>query len=293
MTVLMQLGPASHSFMSQRLKLNYHDYGNPDAPLLLLVHGGRDHSRSWDWIADDLGKDWHVVAPDLRGHGDSAWAPDGNYETLHFVYDLAQLVHHLGVTPVRIVAHSLGGGISLRFAGLYPELVERLVVVEGVTPPPMLVEPWLAMPVADRIRHWIGQKRAAASRLPKRYASFAEALDRMKAENSFLGDDQAHHLTLFGTNRNEDGTFSWKFDNHLNVLDPMELVGPHRRELWHRITCPVMLCHGEDSWGQSPLDDGSAACFSNPPLIRAFPNAGHWLHHDQPDLFLAELKGFL
>jgi pimeloyl-ACP methyl ester carboxylesterase len=52
--------------------------------------GGRDHARSWDWVAEELRHDWHIIAPDLRGHGDSAWSPDGSYEMSTFVYDMAQ-----------------------------------------------------------------------------------------------------------------------------------------------------------------------------------------------------------
>ena len=64
-------GPTSRHYFSQRLRLHYVDWGNPDAPPLLLVHGGRDHCRNWDWVAVALRKDWHIICPDLRGHGDS------------------------------------------------------------------------------------------------------------------------------------------------------------------------------------------------------------------------------
>ncbi len=103
------LGPTSQSFISQRLRLNYVDWGNPDAPPLVLVHGGRDHCRNWDWVAEDLRRDYHVIAPDLRGHGDSAWSTSGDYSLNAFVYDLAQLIHQQHLAPCRIVAHSLGG----------------------------------------------------------------------------------------------------------------------------------------------------------------------------------------
>ncbi|HLY57466.1 MAG TPA: alpha/beta fold hydrolase, partial [Stellaceae bacterium] len=70
-------GPTSHFYISQRLRLHYVDWGNPTAPPLVLVHGGRDHCRNWDWVASRLRRDWHVIAPDLRGHGDSQWADAG------------------------------------------------------------------------------------------------------------------------------------------------------------------------------------------------------------------------
>ena len=69
--------PTSHFFTSLRSRLHYLDWGNPSAPLLILVHGGFDHAHSWDWTARVLAQDFHVIAPDLRGHGDSAWSPTG------------------------------------------------------------------------------------------------------------------------------------------------------------------------------------------------------------------------
>jgi pimeloyl-ACP methyl ester carboxylesterase len=68
-------GPTSRIFFSQRLRLHYVDWGNPEAPPLLLVHGGQDHCRNWDWVAQELRRDWHIIAPDLRGHGDRRRSP--------------------------------------------------------------------------------------------------------------------------------------------------------------------------------------------------------------------------
>src|SRR5262245_36986042 len=67
------VGPTSHWYVSQRLRLHYVDWGNESAPPLLLVHGGRDHCRNWDWVARELREEYHILAPDLRGHGDSQW----------------------------------------------------------------------------------------------------------------------------------------------------------------------------------------------------------------------------
>ena len=110
-------GPASHSFISQRLRLHYVDWGNPDAPPLILQHGGRDHCRNWDWAAGHLRHKWHVICPDLRGHGDSAWSPDADYTSHAFAYDFAQLVETLGYDQVTVVGHSLGGFITTHYAG--------------------------------------------------------------------------------------------------------------------------------------------------------------------------------
>lgn len=285
-------GPTSHSFTSQRLRLHYADWGNAGAPPLLLVHGGRDHCRSWDWVAEQLRNDWHVIAPDLRGHGDSQWTSDGNYEMSSYVYDLAQLVHQLDAGPVTIVAHSLGGNVSTRYTALFPENVRKLVAIEGLGPPPTVLAERAATPFADQWRKWIIDKRAAAGRLPKRYATLQDALDRMKAENSYLTDAQAQHLTIHGVNRNEDGSFSWKFDNHIRVWPFTDMPQAEIETLWGAITCPTLLMYGAKSWASNPQTDGRIKYFNTARVVE-FADAGHWLHHDQFDRFMAEVRGFI
>ncbi len=285
-------GPTANSFISQRLRLHYVDWGNPDAPPLILQHGGRDHCRSWDWVAEELAKDWHVIAPDLRGHGDSAWAPDGNYEMNAFVYDFAQLVHTLGHDEVTIVAHSLGGNIATRFTGLYPERVRKLVNIEGLGPSPKVLREREAEGYANRFRKWIDDRRKAAGRIPRRYPTIEAAYARMKEENSFLTDEQARHLTIHGASRNEDGTWSWKFDPYLNVWPFEDVPAERTAELWAAITCPVLLLYGADSWASNPDKDGRAGVFRDYEVTE-FEAAGHWVHHDQFDRFMSAIKAFL
>ncbi|APW72673.1 MULTISPECIES: alpha/beta fold hydrolase [Sphingopyxis] len=288
----MASGPTSHSFISQRLKLHYVDWGNDDAPPLLLVHGGRDHCRSWDWVAERLCDRYHVIAPDLRGHGDSAWSPDGNYDMDAFVYDLAQLIHQLDLAPVTIVAHSMGGNVALRYTGLYPDNVRKLVAIEGLGPSPKMLAERAAKPVADRFRQWIEDKRQAAGRIPKRYATLDDALARMMAENSYLTPEQARHLTVQGINRNEDGSWSWKFDNYLNVWSGFDMPQDDIASLWAAIACPTLLLYGADSWASNPEKDGRLEHFRTAKVIE-FEKAGHWLHHDQFDRFMSTLEEFL
>lgn len=285
-------GPTSNSFFSQRLKLHYVDWGNPEAPPLVLLHGGRDHCRNWDWVAEELRDDWHIIAPDLRGHGDSAWVSDGNYEMAPFVYDLAQLIHQLDLAPVTIVAHSLGGNIALRYTGLYPENVRKLVAIEGLGPSPAILAERAKQSYADLFRKWVEDKRAAAGRTPRRYATLDDALARMMSENKHLNEQQARHLTIHGAIRNEDGTWSWKFDPHLNIWWSPD-VGPYdMATLWGAITCPVRLMYGADSWASNPEKDGRLAAFKTAEVIE-FEKAGHWLHHDQFEAFVAALRAFL
>ena len=165
---MIEHGPTSQSYISQRLRLHYVDWGNPEAPPLVLVHGGQDHCRNWDWVAQDLRRDYHIIAPDLRGHGDSAHSPSGEYGMSAYVYDLAQLIHQQGLAPVTIIAHSLGGNIALRYAGIYPENVDRLVAIEGLGPGPGQDVVSDKKPIAERMRYWIEATRGLSGRQPRR-----------------------------------------------------------------------------------------------------------------------------
>ena len=179
-------GPESHSYFSQRLRLHYVDWGNPDAPPLLLIHGGRDHCRNWDWVAEALRNDYRIVAPDLRGHGDSSWFVGGAYAMADYVYDIAQLVHQKRLAPVTVIGHSLGGSIALHYAGVYPETVKALVAIEGLGPSPAQIEARGARSIDDRLREWIDTQRGLSGRLPRRYPSLEDAYRRMQEANPRL-----------------------------------------------------------------------------------------------------------
>jgi len=289
---LLALSPTSHFFTSLRTRLHYVDWGNRSAPTLILVHGALDHARSWDWTARALARDYHVVAPDLRGHGDSAWSAEGAYLMADFVYDLAQLVEQFGRDKVTLVGHSLGGSLVLRYAGLFPERVERLVAIEGLGLSPEGLKEKTSRPAPDRWSEWIEQRRASARRSPRHYPTLEAAVARMRERNDHLSVEQALHLTAHGVNRNEDGSYGWKFDPYLRNLPPQDMTDYDLPEFWNRIDCPVLLCLGLDSWASNPVKDGRAAHFQDARLIE-FSEAGHWLHHDQFDAFMTELRAFL
>jgi pimeloyl-ACP methyl ester carboxylesterase len=285
-------GPTSRIYFSQRLRLHYVDWGNPDAPPLLLVHGGRDHCRNWDWVAAELRRDWHVIAPDLRGHGDSEWSKDGTYMMAGYVYDLAQLIHQQKLAPVTILAHSLGGNIALRYAGLYPENVAKLIAIEGLGPSPKMLAERMAKTFPDRMRAWIEELRGLSGRLPRRYATIEDAWKRMQDENKHLSPEQARHLTQYGVNQNEDGTYSWKFDNYVRSWPPYDMPVADVEGLWARITCPTLLIYGKESWASNPAEDGRAKHFANAEIV-TLEGAGHWVHHDKLGEFLALTQQFV
>ncbi|MDX1383103.1 MAG: alpha/beta hydrolase [Thermoanaerobaculia bacterium] len=286
------IGPASQFYISQRLRLHYLDWGNQDKPLLLLIHGGRDHAHNWDWVARRLRQDYHVVAPDLRGHGDSAWAIGGMYTQSDFVLDVVQLLDALDDYPVRILGHSLGGAIALHYTGTYPDKVEKLIAIEGMGPPPEMLDRRRGTDAWKRMADWIARMQDLAGRMPRRYESVEAAMQRMQEANAHLSDEQARHLTVHGVARNEDGTYSWKFDNYVRALGPYQFSTDDLASIWGRIGCPTLLVRGTESWASDPEEDGRIAAFQNARLVN-FTGAGHWVHHDQLEEFLAVASDFL
>ena len=283
------IGPTSHYFYSQRLKLHYVDWGNFEKPLMILVHGGRDHSRNWDWVALEFRRHFHVIAPDLRGHGDSDWAIGSPYAMIDYVVDLAQLVNALGDHRLFLMGHSLGGGIVLQYAGVFPNKVEKVVSIEGLGPPPAMIREG---PAHERMANWIGSMQSLTQRKVREYASVEEALARMRTENPHLSLEQARHLTVHGVQRNENGTYSWKFDNYVRATSPYQFNLKDASEIWSRIECPTLLLRGGESWTRDWETDGRTNAFRNARLV-TIEDAGHWVHHDQLQQTLAMVKPFL
>jgi pimeloyl-ACP methyl ester carboxylesterase len=281
--------PISHFYYSHRLKLQFWDWGEDGKPALILVHGGLDHARNWDWVARVLREHFHVYAVDLRGHGNSAWAPGALYGVAEHVLDLAALADIIGGFPIYLVGHSLGGIIVLLYSGIFPERVKKAVSIEGLGFPPGHK---VHGPASRRMREWIGQIRQTENRDPRSYPDLDAAVARMQEANPHLSDEVAQHLTLHGTNWLADGSLIWKFDNYARIFPPFGHNLEDMREVLSQITCPVLLFWGMESWAQDPEKDGRAAALRDYRIVRV-PGAGHWVHHDQLEIFLKETLRFL
>jgi pimeloyl-ACP methyl ester carboxylesterase len=282
--------PVLCSFASQGLQLRYLDWGNHSAPTLLLVHGTRDHARSWDWTAQALRSRWHVVAMDLRGHGDSDWSPDGAYLLPYHILDFVEMVESLGSGQVSIVGHSFGGALAARYAGLYPDRVRKIVFVDSLGPDPSNYAKWDEEGAVSRSLDWIEKRKDPRQTTSRRLATIDEAVARVAKANPRLTQDQAIHLAKYGVRPDQDG-YRWKFDPRVSMFAPedFEIRGSH---YWQRITAPTLILHGRLSWTSDPKTDGRAAFFRDPRTI-TFERSGHWIHHDQLEDFLAVLDVFL
>ena len=283
----MTVEPQQRFIQSQRLRISYWDWGNESAPPVVLVHGGRDHARSWDRTAEALCADYHVVALDLRGHGDSEWTPGGNYGLPDNALDVVRIIETVGA-PARVVAHSYGGSVSLVAAGTFPEHFAALAVIEGThslnPPDEEHVGPaWM--------RRWADRVRSFESEQPRVYPTLETAEARMKEANARLPDAILPGLAAYAS-KPIDGGFIWKYDHWVNSRTSMELRRSELPAFWEAITCPVLLFLGGESHSRRRQHPAPEQHLHSSRTVE-IPAAGHWIHHDQPEAFLRELRPFL
>ena len=215
----MTAEPAARFYESQGLRLHYVDWGNEAAPPLVLVHGGLDHCRNWDAIARELQPHFHVVAPDLRGHGDSEWARGSSYSLADHVYDLSRLIRAAGLQDPALVGHSMGGMVSLAYAGTYPAQVSRLGILDGI-----FLAGSRRTPIHEQMSRWIDQLDRIGEREASTFRTIEEASQRLSTRNKRLTSAQALHLARHGLRQHADGLYRWKFDHHLRARAPYRLL---------------------------------------------------------------------
>lgn len=281
-----QRGPEQHFFTSQRLKLSYWAWGDPADQPVVMLHGGRDHARSWDRIAEALADEYYVVALDLRGHGDSQWEIGGEYSTRQGVIDFLTLVELLG-QPVNVIAHSYGGLIAYLAAGTYPDRFRSIVSIEG-----SISGRWAELePLApNSLRKHIEARRELERRTPRSYESLEAAATRMSEMNNRLTPELALHLATHGA-REVDGGYQWKFDNWGRSGVRRDDITPSQGQAFAQaIECPVLLIVGDQSGGKRNMQDEIKHFADGRSLL--VEDAAHWVHHDQPQTVIDEARGF-
>lgn len=284
--------PRSHFYVSRRLRLHYVEWGDPAAPPVILLHGGRDHARSWDAIAEGLADRHRVIVPDLAGHGDSDWASSGDYPINSYAFDIVRLASSLGIERLPLVGHSLGGHVVLRVAAARPDLVTRLVSIEGIGPPPKILAERAGMTTPQKVRLFLDDAEKLETRHPRHYPTIEAALERMREQNGHLSPELARHLTSRGLRRNEDGSWTWKFDNRFYLIAHDRATEEELKELWRAVACPTLLIYGAESWASNPATDGRAAYFQDV-RVELLENAGHWPHHDRAEAVLPMIRDFV
>jgi len=276
--------PSRSQFLDVR-GLAYHvrTWGAPPARKLVLLHGWMDVSASFQFLVDELARDWLVLAPDWRGFGLTQTPQDG-YWFADYVADLDALVDALaGDEPVVVVGHSLGGNVALAWAAARPVRASHVISLDAFGIP---ADPPARAP--DRLRRWLDALRDAPAFAP--YASLAAVADRLQKTNPRLPRDKAEFLAGHWAEALPDGTARLRADPRHKRPFPTLARLEEMNALWAAIEVPVLWVVAAQSHIASWAAQGGDA---QAELARRFAhlrhgrlahveNAGHMLHHDQP-----------
>jgi pimeloyl-ACP methyl ester carboxylesterase len=221
--------------------LGYHllEWDRPSDVTYVLVHGFSDLSATWADVAERL--DGHVIAPDLRGHGDSDWiGAGGYYHFMDYVSDLDDVIRQTARGPIVLVGHSMGGSVCGYWAGTRPEKLKALVLIEGLGPPDMT-----GADGPSRTAMWIEAWRTGRAK-EKVMPTLDDVVRRMKRHDELLDDATAQRLARAGT-KAVDGGFVWKLDPLHNTMGPYAYSLATVKRYWERVTCPVVCIDGAKS----------------------------------------------
>lgn len=245
---------------------------------IVLVHGFLDLAWGWAPVAERLATRFHVIAPDLRGHGDSDWiGPGGYYHFFDYVADLDAVIARTARATVSVVGHSMGGSVAGYWAGTRPERLHTLALLEGLGPP----ESGPDLP--GRARGWVDTWAALSARSPKPMPDLAAAAARLRKHDPLLGAAEAMILAEHGT-RPCGGGVAWKHD-------PLHLSQgpyPYRVEaaalFWSKVTAPVLYLEGDRSVLRLPDPEVDRRLAAFPAARRqVIAGAGHMLQRNAPD----------
>lgn len=271
--------PPADRFQSvDGLRLHYLDWGIAGQPPLVLVHGRAVTAHTWDFFSLAMRPHFHVFALDQRGHGDSAWAPDGDYRRERHADDLVSFVDHLGLDGMVLVGHSLGGAVSLLAAPRLASKLRALVIVDST----------------------LGRRRG-----PSPVGRFIEGPDVFPSLEAFAAHahqfnprrDPARLLASLRHNTMQlpDGNWTWKYDKRLR--DPTHPSAPPdfpaMWQLLRSLPCPILIVRaGERSHINDDLIPEIAALAPRVQLATV-PHAGHSVMGDNPKDFATAVTTFL
>jgi pimeloyl-ACP methyl ester carboxylesterase len=258
--------------------LEWDDAREPEHTLI-LVHGFLDLAWGWEeTVGAGLAEQYHVVAPDMRGHGDSdRVGPGGYYHFMDYVADLASIVDLLGRRRVSIVGHSMGGSIASYYAGAFPERVARLALLEGLGPPEDHV------PMPERTAAWIADWRSTREREPRSYATLEEAARRLRAHDTRLSEALSLRLAEKGSELLPDGRRRFKHDPLHVTRGPYPFRVEVAASFWKNVSCPVLLVEGSESPFRERLIDPDSRVKHFATVRRELlDGAGHMLQRHRP-----------
>jgi pimeloyl-ACP methyl ester carboxylesterase len=268
-----------------------HWQGRPEKKMVLL-HGWMDVSASFQFLVDALAPDWDVYAPDWRGYGLTAWSGSDNYWFADYIGDLDALLERIRPqAPVNLVGHSLGGNVGGLYAGIRPERVARFVNLEGFGMPQTK-----AGQAPKRYARWMDELKATPGWRP--YASYAELADRLQKNNARLPRERAEFLARHWGRDAEGGGVVLRSDPAHKLVNATLYRLDEARACWERVAAPVLWVDAAESETMkrmklTPADMAERRSAFKELRYHTVPDAGHMLHHDQPEALARLIEAFL
>jgi pimeloyl-ACP methyl ester carboxylesterase len=275
------------------LSLNLLSWSEEGVPMLLL-HGFGNEAHIWDDFAPDVAGYYRVLAMDLRGHGDSDWHPDANYDYDDHVADVEALFEHLGIPRAVLVAHSLGGRVAMLFSGRHPEKVAGLVIVDSA--------PELDRRGTARISLDVAQNRDPS------FGSVADYEQMLVHAYPAATPTAISRLARHGVRPREDGRLVLKMDTRFRGAVAGDGEGPSaealeehheqfREEMWkalEQIPCPTLVVRGAASdIVSAEVADRMADDVLREGQLAVVARAGHSVMTDNPEGFSEAVRRFV
>jgi pimeloyl-ACP methyl ester carboxylesterase len=219
------------------LQLHYLDFGNTSSPPIICIHGLSGNAHNFDGVAPRLASRYHVLSLDVRGRGDSAWGPAGDYNPVTYVADLDAFITALGLGRVSLIGTSMGGIISMIFAGGYPERVERLVLND--------IGPEIDPAGLKRITDYFTEA-------PTEFRDMAEVAAYYRANYPFLThapEDELIEFVRWAVKPTPEGRLTWKIDPAVRNV-PRTGAAARPIDMWvpfARIQAKMLVIRGAES----------------------------------------------
>jgi pimeloyl-ACP methyl ester carboxylesterase len=254
------------------LRLRYLEWGRPQSEPIVLVHGFSSTADAWKRVGEVLGADYHVIAPDLRGHGGSDWDPQERYSDEQLAADVRVLVQQLGLPPFTLIGHSMGGAVAFTYAATYPEDVKRLVIEDS----------------APR------EQGRMLTELPATFASRDEVVQSVRTANPTMSESAVQGRVDVYYRARPDGTWGFRAD----VVGVRHGRGPHDGERsWanvRKVQAPTLVIRAGAEPALVSQETAERLSRENPRIqVVTVPGAGHNIHFAHFDEFMTHLRQVL
>jgi len=271
---------------------------SPDKTPLFMVHGWMDVAASYQFVVDALSHDHYVIAPDWRGYGKTGSGGADNFWFPDYLADLDFLLDHYSPgIPVNLVGHSMGGNVVMQYAGVRPERIRRLVNLEGFGMPATEADEAPA-----RFAKWMDElKKLHQGELDlNAYDSADGVARRLMKTNPRLSLDKANWLARHWANENVQGQWKILGDAAHKIVNAQLYRVEEVMALYKRISMPTLAVEASDSslamwWkGKYTLAEYHERLKALPLVeIALIDEAGHMMHHDQPEVLAALIERFI